>query len=95
MRLPIGVLKIGESDGISAVQHGVVAHIDTAMRNPLNVFAHRAFKKHDVARLHLVLRNAGAQAVQPLGLDDRYVCIRPYSLRRTSLRESLYEDHCG
>ena len=66
MRLPIGVLKVGESDGISAVQHGVVAHIDTAMRDPLNVFAHRAFKKHDVARLHLVLRNAGAQAVQPL-----------------------------
>ena len=37
------------------------------MRDPLNVFAHRAFKKHDVARLHLVLRNTGAQAVQPLG----------------------------
>ena len=55
MRLPIGVLKVSESDGVAAVQHGVVAHIDTAMRDPLNVFAHRAFKKHDVARLHLVL----------------------------------------
>ena len=41
--------------GFAAVQHGVVAHIDTAMRNPLNVFTHRAFKKHDVARLHLVI----------------------------------------
>ena len=66
MRLPIGIAEIGIADGIAAVQHHPVAHIDAAMRDSGDIFAHRALKEHDVSGLHLVIRHGAAQAAQPL-----------------------------
>lgn len=57
MRLPIGIAEIGIADGIAAVQHHPVAHIDAAMRDSGDIFAHRALKEHDVSGLHLVIRH--------------------------------------
>ena len=67
MRLPIGIAEIGIADGVAAVQHHPVAHIDAAMRDSSDIRAHRAFKKHDVSGLRLVIRHGAAQAAQPLG----------------------------
>ena len=67
MRLPIGITEIGIADGVAAVQHHPVAHIDAAMRDAGDIRAHRALKEHNVSGLRLVIRHGAAQAAQPLG----------------------------
>lgn len=67
VRLPVGISEVGITDGTSAVQHFVIAHINAAVGNACDILAHRAVKEHDVSRLCLFLWHIAAQATQPLG----------------------------
>ena len=49
------------------MDHHVVAHIDAAVGNAGNAFAHGAVKEHNVAGLSLIHRYIPAQTPQPLG----------------------------
>ena len=51
MLLPVCVGQVSIPDGTSAVEHHIVADIDTAMCDAFHIIAHGAFKEYDVARL--------------------------------------------
>ena len=82
MRLPIGIAEIGISDGVSAVQHHPVAHIDAAMRDAGDIRAHRPLEEHDVSGLRLIILHVAAQAAQPLGAQ-------PAGVVDTAVREYI------
>ena len=82
MRLPIGIAEIGIADGVAAVQHHPVAHIDAAMRDSGDIRAHRPLEEHDVSGLRLLIRHVAAQAAQPLGAQ-------PAGVVDTAVREYI------
>lgn len=65
MLLPIASRQVGVGDGVAAVDHHVVAHIQPDMRDAADILAHRPFKKDQVAGTRFICRNLSADAVQP------------------------------
>lgn len=65
MLLPIASRQVGVGDGVAAVDHHVVAHIQTDMRDAADILAHRPFKKDQVAGTRFIRRNLLTDAVQP------------------------------
>ena len=45
MLLPIASRQVGVGDGVAAVDHHVVAHIQPDMRDAADILAHRPFKR--------------------------------------------------
>jgi hypothetical protein len=66
MLFPVGIIEVGITDGAAAVDHHVVADINTAVRNASHIFAHCALEEHNVTRLRLIDGHVPAQAAQAL-----------------------------
>ena len=66
MLFPVGIIEVGITDGASAVNHHIVAHINTAVRNASHILAHCALEEHNVARLRLIHGHIPAQTAQAL-----------------------------
>ena len=77
MRLPVGSVDGCVLDGIAAVQHHIVAHIDAHMGNARCVVC--ADKEDKIPRLHIGAGNRRTDIVkslrtQPPGVDKSAVC---------------------
>ena len=62
--LPIGIIQVGITAGRTAVNHVMIPNVDAHMRNAVYLFTHGARKEHKITRLHFVLCDRPAQAVQ-------------------------------
>lgn len=65
MLLPIASRQVGVGDGVAAVDHHVVAHIQPDMRDAADILAHRPFKEDQVAGTRFIRCNLLTDAVQP------------------------------
>ena len=77
MGLPIGSVDGCVLDGIAAVQHHIVAHIDAHMGHARRVIS--ADKEDEIPRLHIGAGNRRTDIVKPLrtqppGVDKSAVC---------------------
>lgn len=58
MGLPITRIEIGIRNGISAVDHPIIANVDAHMRNTGRVIG--AFEEHKISRLYIGRGHGGA-----------------------------------
>lgn len=61
MTLPIPCVQVGVADGVAAMDHPIVSHIDTYMGDSGGVIG--AFKEYQVTGANVALGNRGADVV--------------------------------
>ena len=45
---PVGIVEVGISDGIAAVDHPAITHIESAMSDSVHISAHCPFKEYHI-----------------------------------------------
>ena len=83
MRLPVGSVDGCVLDGIAAVQHHIVAHIDAHMGHARRVIG--ANKKDEIPRLRVGTGNRRADIVKPLRTQ-------PSSIDKPAVREDIADE---
>ena len=67
MLLPSVVFKVGKSDGITGMDHHMIAHIDPNMRDSFHFRPHGPMEKHQVSRSDILRIDFFTQRMQASG----------------------------
>ena len=73
MLLPVCIGKISISNRTPAVEHHIIADINTTMRDAFHVCAQCALKEYDVTRLQLIKRYIAAYAADTLRANPAHI----------------------